>query len=89
MNGTVLNEALKLINAQRQDEYGPPSASFGRIAAMWGAYLGQPISCRDVACLMALLKLAREAHAHKEDNLVDAAGYIGLAGDFAVREVAE
>ena len=89
MNGTILNEALSLINAQRQDEYGPPSASFGRIAAMWGAYLGQPVSCRDVACLMALLKLAREAHAHKADNLVDAAGYIGLAGDLAACEVAE
>ena len=25
MNGTILNEALNLINAQRQDEYGPPS----------------------------------------------------------------
>ena len=27
---------------------------------------------------MVMLKIAREEHLHKEDNLVDAAGYIAL-----------
>lgn len=83
MNAQILQEALSLVNAERLDDYGTPADSFGRIAAMWSAYLDRPLSCRDVACLMALLKLGREAHRHKRDNLLDAAGYIGLADDMA------
>jgi len=36
---------------------------------------------KDVAMMMALLKIARESHQHKRDNLRDAAGYLGIAGD--------
>lgn len=81
MHGLILNEAFDLINAKQRDE-------LERIASMWGAYLGQPISCRDAACMMALLTLAREARTHMADDLVDVAGYIGLAGEFALREAA-
>jgi hypothetical protein len=35
----------------------------------------------DVAFLMTLFKIARENFQHKKDNLVDAAGYLGIAGD--------
>lgn len=80
-NGAILLEAHALVNAERQDAYGPPSASFDRIAALWTAYLGHTVTAKDVAVCMALLKLAREAHSHKRDNLLDAAGYIGLAAD--------
>ena len=80
-NGNILPEAHALINAERQGDYGPPSASFARIAALWSAYLGHTVTGKDVAVCMALLKLAREANRHKRDNLLDAAGYIGLAAD--------
>lgn len=83
MNGNILSEAQALITGDRRAEYGAADASFGRIATMWTAYLGRPVTGHDVACMMALLKLAREAHCHKADNLIDAAGYIGLAGDMA------
>jgi hypothetical protein len=81
MNGKLLIDAHKLINADRQDDYGSPAESFSRTAALWSVYLNRTVSGRDVALLMALLKLSREAHNHKHDNLVDAAGYIGLAAD--------
>ncbi|MDL2216973.1 DUF6378 domain-containing protein, partial [Desulfovibrio sp. OttesenSCG-928-M14] len=68
-------------------DYGSPAASLMRIAGMWTAYLEQPIDARDVALLLALMKIAREAHKCKEDNLLDAAGYIGLAADMAAQEV--
>lgn len=82
-NGAILLEAHNLINGERQGDYGAPANGFNRIAAMWSAYLGREIKGHDVACMMALLKLAREAHNHKPDNLIDAAGYIGLAADMA------
>ena len=80
-NGNILLEAHALINAERQSDYGPPSASFTRIAALWSAYLGHTVTGKDVSMCMALLKFSREAHSHKRDNLLDAAGYIGLAAD--------
>lgn len=84
-NGVILQEAFRLINGERQSEYGEPCESFRRVAAMWSAYLGIEIDGHDVACLMVLLKIVRERHAHKADNLIDAAGYIGLAGDMAAQ----
>lgn len=80
-NGAILLEAHSLINGERQGEYGEPCESFRRIAAMWSAYLGKEVTGHDVGCMMALLKLARDANRHKPDNLIDAAGYIGLAAD--------
>jgi hypothetical protein len=80
-NGAILLEAHALINAERQGDYGPPAASFARIAALWSAYLGHTITGKDVAVCMALLKFSREAHNHRRDNLLDAAGYIGIAAD--------
>lgn len=80
-NGGTLLEAHNLINGDRQNEYGLPGDSFRRIAKYWSAYLGTELDGHDVACLMALLKLARESYRRKKDNLLDAAGYIGLAGD--------
>lgn len=80
-NGQILIEAHRLINSARQDDYGPPADSFTRLAVMWSAYLGHDVSAKDVAICLTLLKLSREAHRHKQDNLLDAAGYIGLAAD--------
>lgn len=80
-NGAILLEAHAFINAERQGDYGPPSASFARAAAPWSAYLGRTVTDKDVAICMALLKVSREANHHKRDNLLDAAGYIGLAAD--------
>ena len=84
--GNVLTEALTIINGERQDAYGNPEDNFRLIADLWNAYLhasmSDDISPKDVAMMMSLLKIAREVNgAGKRDNLVDAAGYIGLAGD--------
>ena len=53
--------------------------------AIWGIVFFKEAATvwRIGAVLMALLKLGREAHSHKPDNLIDAAGYIGLAADMA------
>jgi hypothetical protein len=39
------------------------------------------ISPSDVSVMMVLFKLAREANQHKRDNIVDAAGYLGIYAD--------
>lgn len=85
--GQILRDALEVINGERQDVYGDPEDSFALIAEYWNVYLRDQnhdfndLDSKDVAYMMTLFKLAREAHQHKRDNLVDAAGYLGIAGD--------
>lgn len=88
---SILSEAAGLVAGDRNKDYGDIVVNNKRIAEFWTVYLkaaGKPanIEAQDVATMMALLKVARECHKHKEDNLVDAAGYIGLAGEIAYRE---
>lgn len=79
----VLAEADKLINGDRQEQYGTPKANFGRISAMWTAYLGVDISPDDVAVCMALLKACRLSNEKHWDSFVDGAAYFALAAELA------
>lgn len=84
--GQILLDALDIINGDRLDAHGKPEDSFGQIARLWSAYLFDrlelPLDKRDVAILMALLKIARiQTGTAETDSFRDAAGYIGLAAD--------
>jgi len=71
----VLDKAEKAVY-ERPDSYGAPEDSFDKIASMWGGYLGVEITADDVANMMVLLKVARNAEGeYHEDNWVDIAGY--------------
>lgn len=85
----ILADAAALICGPRQADYGPPAESFGRIAAMWSAFLGRRVTPAQVAGCMALVKLARLAHdpAHR-DSAVDAAGYVALLAELAAARAA-
>lgn len=83
---TVLDEALALVNGDRRADYGTPTQSFKRIAALWEGFLGHKITPHDVAQMLVLLKVARSkagingpAGRPQHDSLVDAAGYIACA----------
>ena len=75
----VLNEAADLISHDRNQTYDEPEHNFRRIAAYWNLYLTdhllRPIQPHQVALILGLVKIAREQHAPKRDNLVDLAGY--------------
>ena len=87
--GSVLDEASRTINGERQDQYGKPEDCFALIAEYWTTYLeskglmaeGPAVGEGDVAMMMVLFKIAREAHSHKRDNIVDLCGYAGIYGD--------
>lgn len=76
---TVLAEADRIIHGDRRQSYGGPKESFTRISLVWGAILGQPVTATQVALCMVGLKLIREVNKTQRDNLVDIAGYSGLA----------
>jgi len=79
----VLAEADRLINGERQQNYGEAGDSFGAIAAMWSAYLGCDVTARDVCNMMALLKIARLRLGQHDDSSVDGCGYLALAAEVA------
>lgn len=87
--GHILREAITVINGERLTQYGAPEDSFKIIAEYWSTYLkysdklkgGTKITPRNVAQMMVHYKEAREINQHKEDNLIDAAGYLGIMGD--------
>ncbi len=87
--GKILDMAKAIINGERNDRYGAPEDSFELIGTYWGIYLASvkysvfssPIKPKDVAMMMALMKVAREAHQGRADNLIDAVAYLALAGD--------
>lgn len=72
---SVLEEARRLVNGDRQNQYGPPDQDFQRTARMWSALKGVEFSAQDVAAFMICLKLSRQTHQNKRDNWVDVAGY--------------
>ncbi len=81
---SILQEAERLVNGDRQQSYGDASESFERIADFWHAYLKTKlkgdahISAKDVAAMMILLKISRSVTCNKRDNWVDIAGYAEL-----------
>lgn len=82
-----LIEADNLIHGDRNEEYGPAEEDFAVTAMYWSTYLqdrlAEPLTAKDVAMMMALLKIRREMVQHLRDNLVDACGYLALAGEIS------
>jgi len=89
LSPSILDEAKGITEGVRQGDYGHPSDDFGRTAQMWSGVLrlklrdGAQIDAMDVPLCMIAVKLARQAHRHKRDNLVDIAGYARTASMIA------
>jgi len=79
----ILAEAEALINGDREKDYGTPQESFGCIAKMWTAYLGNPVTASDVCNMMVLLKVARLRTGPHRDSNVDGAGYMALGAEMS------
>jgi len=92
---TILEEAQRLVQGNRQDDYGHPAQDFAFQAVYWSNYLHRRgllpqdlhLEPKDVAMMMVLLKVNRESHVPKRDNLVDAAGYLLTAAMVEERRI--
>lgn len=67
----------------RYCNYGRPENNFALIGKLWEAYTGTRYSAKDVAMMLALLKVARIKTGVKGDSFVDLAGYAACAGEIA------
>lgn len=75
----ILNQAADAITGDRAESYGPAEDSFETIAQLWNTYAGTDLDAEDVAMMLVLMKVARQMYKHKDDNLIDIAGYAALA----------
>ena len=92
MNEFPILDEVKAILTERQQMYGRSEDSFQIIAEFWTTYLDRvckiqtPISNKDVAIMMSLMKIAREMNQHKHDNMADVIGYIAHADRITRKE---
>lgn len=82
----ILNDADVIISEDRVKDYGDPKICFRTLSEMWTSYTGHPITPNDVAMMMVLLKVVRNKHHVKLDNLVDICGYAALAGELTLAD---
>lgn len=93
MSETILEEAQRLVHGDRGDAYGHPIDDYTTVGRMWAAILTRhlgthvpDIDPRIAALMMVAVKLSREAHKHKRDNLTDTAGYAEVASMIADKQ---
>lgn len=87
----ILHAAEKCVCGQREQDYGTPEDNFKAIAELWSVYLDRisvgkygnlVVDEKDVAVMMALLKIARIARGGgKADSWIDLAGYAACGAE--------
>lgn len=82
----ILEQARKCVCGEREQEYGTPENNFALVGKLWEAYTGHSFSAKDVAMMLALLKVARIKTGVKGDSFVDLAGYAACAGEIATQD---
>lgn len=82
----TLKATAECVCGSREEDYGSPEDNFAVIAALWTAYTGTDVTPKDVAMMMALLKIARAKAGSKPDTYVDLAGYAACGAEISARE---
>lgn len=92
----ILNNAIKLTTGDRDATYGDPYINMNGFAELVSAYLNLlgpsdtvELDATDAAVIMTLAKISRIAvNKNHEDNYVDGAAYLAIAGECApIRQI--
>lgn len=83
----ILEKADQIVNHRSEEKermYGPFSKSMEKATAIYNAASpeNEQISVQGMYRALIALKLSREAYSHREDNLLDAAAYIGALNNY-------
>lgn len=76
---TILEEANEIVNNRTEDKtrrYGDFDECMTRVSKIASVLTNKEITVEDAFNILIALKLSRESHYHKRDNMVDLAGYI-------------
>lgn len=82
-----MSKAAECVCGHREQDYGSQEDNFKAISGLWSAYTGMFISAKDVAMMMALLKIARAKSPNATDDcFVDLAGYAACGCEIVEHE---
>ena len=75
----ILREADRIVNErslEKERQYWDFRTSMQKASIIASCSTGKEITESDMYLIMVALKLSRESHSHKEDNLLDACAYL-------------
>lgn len=78
MNESITEEANRIVNGDRNDDYGDAYDNMNRTARIMSAMTELDVEARHVPMLMIAVKVAREMYKPKRDNRVDIAGWADI-----------
>ena len=73
---SILLEAHRLVNGDRDKSYGGWEEDFTRTAKLASIMTKKELTAVDILKIMVAVKLSRSTQRYKRDNLVDACGYL-------------
>lgn len=76
------NEIVFDRSEEKERFYGPFEEGMERAARIASELCNKEITTSDIYNCMISLKLSRQSYNHKEDNLLDAVGYIASLNNF-------
>lgn len=81
----ILKQADQIVNQRSEEknrQYGSFNDSMDKMRDIFNAMTGLELETKHMFQAIIALKLSREAHAHKEDNLLDAVAYMGAMNNY-------
>ncbi len=81
----ILEQANKIVNLRTEEanrQYGAFNESMDKTAQLASLMCNKEITTIDCFQVLNALKLARQSHAHKEDNLLDLVAYVGAMNNY-------
>ena len=81
----ILAQANKIVNERSEEKermYGPFSEGMERAAMIASGMTGKNFTAQDMFVALIALKFSRHSYNYKEDNLLDAAAYIGALDNY-------
>jgi hypothetical protein len=81
----ILEQANKIVyerSEEKKRQYGDFIDSMKRATKIYNSISENPIEVEDMYLAMIALKLSRQSHQHKEDNLLDAVAYMASMNDY-------
>lgn len=85
----ILKKANEIVNERSEEkerQYGDFQECMKRTSEIASLMSNKTITVQDAYNVLIALKLARQANAHKEDNLLDAVAYIGALNNLLENE---
>jgi hypothetical protein len=81
----ILEKANEIVNLRSEEKartYGDFHLSMEKTSELASLMSNKIVTVNDCYNVLIALKLSRQAHSHKEDNLLDAVAYIGSLNDY-------